>query len=106
MSHHDGSVGHGSFWGDGFVGHPTMMDLWGIECFGVVEPIWGDGRHGMMGMAGCGVMELWGMAHFGAMGPQGCGSLWGDGAVGHCSFWGDGAVGCGSFWAGGAVERC
>ena len=38
---------------------------------------------GMVGMAGCGVMELWGMAHSGAMGPQGCGSFWGDGAVGY-----------------------
>ena len=37
------------------------MDLWGIECFGVMEPLWGDGRHGIVGLAGCGVMELWGV---------------------------------------------
>ena len=53
--------GDGWLWGDGSVGRPMRMDLWGIERFGVMEPLWGDGRHGMVGLAGCGVMELWGV---------------------------------------------
>ena len=58
------------------------MELRGVVWFGVMEPLWAGWGCGVVGMAGCGVMELWGMAHSGAVGPQGCGSLWGDGAVG------------------------
>ena len=83
-----------------------MMDLWGVECFGVMEPLWGDGSHGMMGMAGCGVMgpwdiapfgvmELWDVARFGLVGQWNVADAGDDEVVGRCSFLSDGAVGCG-----------
>ena len=64
--------GLGSLWGDGAVGRPMMMELWGMaHCgvmelwgmsrFGVMEPLWAGWGRGIIGMAGCGVMELWGV---------------------------------------------
>ena len=37
------------------------MELWGMACFGVMEPLWAGWGLGMVGMAGCGVMDLWGV---------------------------------------------
>ena len=37
------------------------VELRGVVWFGVMEPLWAGWGCGVVGMAGCGVMELWGV---------------------------------------------